>query len=71
MGTASKSLKTLKDINEYIANLYSDTQSPIGSRISENKRYLTLGDGRILDTNTGKIIDNVEGLELFAGGLVR
>ena len=70
LGTASKPMKTLSDINEFISGLYSDTASPIGSKLSDNKRYLTLPNGKVIDLKTGKQLESVDGLELFMGGRI-
>ena len=46
LGEASKPMKTLADINEFIGGLYSDTTSPIGATLSKDKRFLTLPNGK-------------------------
>ena len=70
MGTASKPMKTLADINEFIGGLYSDTTSPIGATLSKDKRFLTLPNGKVIDLRTGREVEKMQGLELFKGGLV-
>ena len=70
LGTASKPMKTLSDINEFIGGLYKDTASPTGAKLSKDKRYLTLPNGKVLDLRTGRRVESLEGLELFKGGLV-
>lgn len=70
LGTASKPMKTLADINEFIGGLYKDTASPTGAKLSKDKRYLTLPNGKVLDLRTGRRVESLEGLELFKGGLV-
>ena len=63
-------MKTLSDINEFIGGLYKDTASPTGAKLSKDKRYLTLPNGKVLDLRTGRRVESLEGLELFKGGLV-
>lgn len=70
LGSKSKPMKTLSDVNEFISGLYSDTASPIGSKLSDNKRYLTLPNGKVIDLKTGKQLESVDGLELFMGGRI-
>ena len=70
LGEASKPMKTLADINEFIGGLYSDTVSPTGAKLSENKRYLTLPNGKVIDLKTGRQLQSIEGLELFMGGRI-
>ena len=70
LGEASKPMKTLSDINQFIGGLYSDTVSPTGAKLSENKRYLTLPNGKVIDLKTGKQLESVDGLELFMGGRI-
>ena len=70
LGTASKPMKTLADINEFIGGLYSDTTSPIGATISKDKRFLTLPNGKVIDLRTGREVEKMQGLELFEGGRI-
>jgi hypothetical protein len=70
LGTASKPMKTLADINEFIGGLYKDTTSPTGAKLSKDKRYLTLPNGKVLDLRTGRRVESLEGLELFTGGRI-
>ena len=70
LGSKSKPMKTLSDVNEFISGLYSDTASPVGSKLSDNKRYLTLPNGKVIDLKTGKQLESVDGLELFMGGRI-
>ena len=70
LGTASKPMKTLADINEFIGGLYSDTTSPIGATLSKDKRFLTLPNGKVIDLRTGREVEKMQGLELFEGGRV-
>ena len=70
LGTASKPMKTLADINEFIGGLYSDTTSPIGATLSKDKRFLTLPNGKVIDLRTGREVEKMQGLELFKGGRI-
>lgn len=70
IGTASKPMKTLADINEFIGGLYSDTTSPIGATLSKDKRFLTLPNGKVIDLRTGREVEKMQGLELFKGGRI-
>mgnify|MGYP001166565132 FL=1 len=70
LGSKSKPMKTLSDVNQFISGLYSDTASPVGSKLSDNKRYLTLPNGKVIDLKTGKQLESVDGLELFMGGRI-
>ena len=70
LGEASKPMKTLSDINQFIGGLYSDTVSPTGAKLSENKRYLTLPNGKVIDLKTGRQLESIDGLELFMGGRI-
>ena len=70
LGEASKPMKSLSDINQFISGLYSDTVSPTGAKLSENKRYLTLPNGKVIDLKTGRQLQSIEGLELFMGGRI-
>jgi hypothetical protein len=70
IGTASKPMKTLADINEFIGGLYSDTTSPIGATLSKDKRFLTLPNGKVIDLRTGREVEKMQGLELFEGGRI-
>ena len=70
LGEASKPMKSLSDINQFISGLYSDTVSPTGAKLSENKRYLTLPNGKVIDLRTGREVERMQGLELFMGGRI-
>ena len=70
MGTGTKSLKSLKDINEYMASLVGTTESPTGAKLSKDKRFLILPNGKIINLRTGKVQESMSGLELFRGGLI-
>ena len=70
LGEASKPMKTLADINEFIGGLYSDTTSPIGATLSKDKRFLTLPNGKVIDLRTGREVERMQGLELFMGGRI-
>ena len=70
LGEASKPMKTLSDINQFIGGLYSDTVSPTGAKLSENKRYLILPNNKVIDLKTGRQLQSIEGLELFMGGRI-
>jgi len=70
MGLGTKSLKSLKDINDYMASLVGTTKSPTGAKLSKDKRFLILPNGKIINLRTGKVQKNMSGLELFSGGLI-
>ena len=70
LGEASKPMKTLADINEFIGGLYSDTTSPIGATLSKDKRFLTLPNGKVIDLRTGREVERMQGLQLFMGGRI-
>jgi len=70
MGTATKPLKTLGDINEYMASLVGTTTSPTGAKLSKDKKFLILPNGKIINLRTGKVQESISGLELFRGGLI-
>ena len=70
LGEASKPMKTLADINEFIGGLYSDTTSPIGATLSKDKRFLTLPNGKVIDLRTASEVERMQGLELFMGGRI-
>jgi hypothetical protein len=70
MGTATKPLKTLGDINEYMSTLVGTTASPTGAKLSSDKKFLILPNGKIINLRTGKVTEAISGLELFRGGLI-
>ena len=70
MGTATKSLKTLEDINSHMSSLVGPTESSTGAKLSKDKKFLILANGKIINTMTGRVQDSMSGLELFRGGLV-
>mgnify|MGYP003112111839 FL=1 len=70
MGTATKPLKTLGDINEYMSTLVGTTASPTGAKLSSDKKFLILPNGKIINLRTGKVTEAMSGLELFRGGLI-
>jgi hypothetical protein len=70
MGTATKSLKTLEDINSHMSSLVGPTESSTGAKLSKDKKFLILANGKIINTTTGRVQDSMSGLELFRGGLV-
>ena len=70
MGTGTKSLKTLGDINTYMASLVGTTASPTGAKLSKDKKFLILPNGKIINLRTGKVQESMSGLELFRGGLI-
>ena len=70
MGTATKPLKSLKDVNEYMSSLIGKTESPTGAKLSKDKRFLILPNGKIINLRTGKVQESMSGLELFRGGLI-
>ena len=70
MGTATKPLKSLEDVNAYMAGLISPTASPTGAKLSKDKKFLILPNGKIINLKTGKVQESMSGLELFAGGMI-
>jgi len=70
MGTATKPLKSLKDVNEYMSSLIGKTGSPTGAKLSKDKKFLILPNGKIVNLKTGKVQESMSGLELFRGGLI-
>jgi exonuclease VII small subunit len=70
MGTATKPLKSLKDVNEYMSSLIGKTGSPTGAKLSKDKKFLILPNGKIINLRTGKVQESMSGLELFRGGLI-
>lgn len=70
MGTATKPLKSLKDVNEYMSSLIGTTASPTGAKLSKDKKFLILPNGKIINLRTGKVQESMSGLELFRGGLI-
>ena len=70
MGTGTKSLKTLEDVNSYMADLVGTTQSPTGAKLTKDKKFLILPNGKIINLRTGKVTETMSGLELFRGGLI-
>jgi hypothetical protein len=70
MGTATKPLKSLGDVNEYMSDLVGTTTSPTGAKLSENKKFLILPNGKVINLMTGKVQESMSGLELFAGGMI-
>ena len=70
MGTATKSLKTLEDINSHMSSLVGPTASSTGAKLSKDKKFLILPNGKIINMMTGRVQDSMSGLELFRGGLV-
>jgi exonuclease VII small subunit len=70
MGTATKPLKSLKDVNEYMSTLVGKTESPTGAKLSKDKKFLILPNGKIINLRTGKVQESMSGLELFRGGLI-
>lgn len=70
MGTATKPLKSLKDVNEYMSSLIGKTESPTGAKLSKDKKFLILPNGKIINLRTGKVQESMSGLELFRGGLI-
>ena len=70
MGTASKPLKTLEDVNSHISSLVGPSESPTGAKLSKDKKFLILPNGKIINIMTGRVQDSMSGLELFRGGLV-
>ena len=70
MGTATRPLKSLGDVNEYMSNLVGTTESPTGAKLSKDKKFLILPNGKIINLRTGKVQESMSGLELFRGGLI-
>jgi hypothetical protein len=70
MGTATKPLKSLSDVNEYMSTLVGSTASPTGAKLSKDKKFLILPNGKIINLRTGKVQESMTGLELFRGGLI-
>ena len=70
MGTATKPLKSLKDVNEYMSSLIGKTGSPTGAKLSKDKKFLILPNGKIINLRTGRVQESMSGLELFRGGLI-
>jgi len=70
MGTATKPLKTLEDINAYMSTLVGTTASPTGAKLTKDKKFLILPNGKIINLRTGKAQESMSGLELFRGGLI-
>ena len=70
MGTATTSLKSLEDVNKYMSSLVGATASPTGAKLSKDKKFLILPNGKILNLKTGKVQESMSGLELFAGGMI-
>jgi len=70
MGTATKPLKTLQDVNKYMSSLVGSTESPTGAKLSKDKKFLILPNGKIINLRTGKVQESMSGLELFRGGLI-
>jgi hypothetical protein len=70
MGTATKPLKSLSDVNEYMSTLVGKTASPTGAKLSKDKKFLILPNGKIINLRTGKVQESMSGLELFRGGLI-
>jgi hypothetical protein len=70
MGTATKPLKSLSDVNEYMSTLVGSTASPTGAKLSKDKKFLILPNGKIINLRTGKVQESMSGLELFRGGLI-
>lgn len=70
MGTATKPLKSLGDVNEYMSALVGTTASPTGAKLSKDKKFLILPNGKVINLMTGKVQESMSGLELFAGGMI-
>lgn len=70
MGTATKPLKSLGDVNEYMSDLVGTTASPTGAKLSKDKKFLILPNGKVINLRTGKVQESMSGLELFAGGMI-
>ncbi len=70
MGSATKPLKSLEDVNKYMSSLVGTTASPTGAKLSKDKKFLVLPNGKIINIRTGKVQESMSGLELFAGGMI-
>ena len=70
MGSATKPLKSLEDVNKYMSGLMGSTASPTGAKLSKDKKFLVLPNGKIINLKTGKVQESMSGLELFAGGMI-
>ena len=70
MGSATKPLKSLEDVNKYMSSLVGTTASPTGAKLSKDKKFLVLPNGKIINIRTGKVQESISGLELFAGGMI-
>ena len=70
MGTATKPLKTLQDINKHMASLVGTSESPTGAKLSKDKKFLILPNGKIINLRTGRVQESMSGLELFRGGMI-
>ncbi len=70
MGSATKPLKSLEDVNKYMSSLVGTTESPTGAKLSKDKKFLVLPNGKIINLRTGKVQESMSGLELFAGGMI-
>ena len=70
MGTATKPLKSLEDVNKYMSTLIGTTASPTGAKFTKDKKYLILPNGKIINLKTGKVTETMSGLELFRGGMI-
>ena len=70
MGTATKPLKSLEDVNKYMSTLIGSTESPTGAKLSKDKKFLILPNGKIINLRTGKVQESMSGLELFRGGMI-
>jgi hypothetical protein len=70
MGSATKPLKSLEDVNKYMSSLVGTTESPTGAKLSKDKKFLVLPNGKIINLKTGKVQESMSGLELFTGGMI-
>ncbi len=70
MGSATKPLKSLDDVNKYMSSLVGTTESPTGAKLSKDKKFLILPNGKIINLKTGKVQESMTGLELFTGGMI-
>ena len=70
MGTATKPLKTLEDVNKHMSSLVGTTESPAGAKLSKDKQFLVLPNGKIINLKTGRVQESMSGLELFRGGMI-
>ena len=70
MGSATKPLKSLDDVNKYMSSLVGTTESPTGAKLSKDKKFLVLPNGKIINLKTGKVQESMSGLELFTGGMI-